>query len=165
MFINKLTSNGQGHLSCLTIVLLGSMLLSSPAARADHDHFPGAHDIVIFGYDPVAYFTMGEALQGSKDISTEWLGGKWYFVNQKHRDLFVTDPDRYMPQYGGYCSASYTYGVDADPNSWQIVDNKLYLFYNTANEDGWDIGLSSTRGVDKEWEKAKAGLLQQLPLE
>ena len=70
-----------------------------------------------------------------------------------------------MPQYGGYCSASYTYGVDADPKSWQIVDNKLYLFYNTANEDGWDIGLSSTRGVDKEWEKAKAGLLQQLPLE
>lgn len=165
MFIKKLASNGQGHLSWLMISLLGSILLSSPDVRADHDHFPGEHDVVIFGYDPVAYFTMGEALQGSKDISTEWLGGKWYFVNQQHRDMFVADPDKYMPQYGGYCSATYTFGVDADPRSWQIVDNKLYLFYNPSNDDGWDIGLSSNQGVDKEWEKAKAGLLQHLPVE
>ncbi len=162
MFMKKPSDSKQTNQSRLIMVFIGLLMAISLDVNADHDHYPGEHDIVIFGYDPVAYFTMGEALKGSKDISTEWLGGKWYFVNEKHLEMFISDPKKYTPQYGGYCSASYTYGVDADPRSWQIVDSKLYLFYNTASEDGWKIGLSSTQGADKEWEKAKAGLLQQL---
>lgn len=151
----------QTHHSFLTSVFLGLLLSLSLNANADHDQYPGAHNLVIFGYDPVAYFTIGEAKEGSKEFSTRWLGGDWHFVNQEHLDMFVADPQKYMPQYGGYCSASYTYGVDADPRSWQIVEGKLYLFYNVANEDGWDIGLSSVRGQDNVWENVKAGLEQE----
>jgi YHS domain-containing protein len=160
MITNKLFGSKPARQS-LTFVLLVAMLGSSLEALASHDQYAGAHGAVIYGYDPVAYFTMDKAVKGSKDISAEWLGGSWFFVNQEHRELFIADPDKYMPQYGGYCSASYTYGVDADPRSWQIVDDKLYLFYSPATADGWEIGLSKIRGENKEWEKARAGLLQE----
>ena len=160
MFVNKLFSSKLARRP-LTFSLLVVMLGMSLDALASHDQYPGEHDIVMYGYDPVAYFTMNTAVKGSKDISTEWLGGKWFFVNEEHREIFIADPGKYMPQYGGYCSASYTFGVDADPRSWQIVDDKLYLFYNVASEDGWVIGHSKIKGENKEWEKAKSGLLQE----
>jgi len=163
MFIKLWFAVRQNRKTCLNLGLSGLMLVFSLNAQADHDNYAGDHGTVIYGYDTVAYFTRGEAVLGSKDISAEWLGGKWLFANQEHRELFVADPDKYMPQYGGYCSASYTFGVDADPKSWQIVDDKLYLFYKKPSSEGWEIGLSPTRGVDKEWEKAKAGLIQNIP--
>ena len=162
MSINKLFDENHQKPSSVLLALAAILLALSLNAQANHDEYPGEHGIVIFGYDPVAYFTQDQAVRGSEDISARWLGGKWLFANEEHRGLFTADPDKYMPQYGGYCSASYTFGVDADPRNWQIVDGKLYLFYKKAASEGWQIGLSKSHGVDKEWEKAKAGLQQQI---
>jgi hypothetical protein len=139
------------------------ILVFSLNAQANHDISKNYNGNVIGGFDAVAYFTMGKAAKGSSDISTEWLGGKWLFVNEEHRDLFIADPGKYIPQYGGYCSVSSSFGRhgSANPKSWQIVDGKLYLFYNKATSDGWEVHYSSTRAADKKWEKAKTGLLQQ----
>ena len=146
----------------MAIFVSSLMLVFSLNALANHDISKNYDGNVIGGYDPVAYFTMGEALQGSKDISTEYLGGTWLFVNEQHRDLFLAGPGKYLPQYGGYCSSSTRRGGhgSANPRNWQIVDNKLYLFYSKPYSDGW-IGLPATLAADKKWEKAKAGLIQQ----
>jgi len=58
--------------------------------------------VAIKGYDPVAYFTEGEAVKGKSELSHSWNEAKWYFASEANRDLFAADPERYAPQYGGY---------------------------------------------------------------
>ena len=88
-------------------------------------------DVAIKGYDPVAYFTDGKAVRGSEAFSYGWLGVTWRFSNEEHRRLFSTSPTSYAPQYGGLCAegvaADGEATVNIDPESWQIIDGKLYL--------------------------------------
>jgi YHS domain-containing protein len=58
--------------------------------------------VAIKGYDPVAYFTVGEAVKGKSEFSHTWNEAKWYFSSAANRDLFASDPERYVPRYGGY---------------------------------------------------------------
>jgi len=58
--------------------------------------------VAIKGYDPVAYFTEGEAVKGRSEFSHTWNEAKWYFVSEANREFFASDPERYAPQYGGY---------------------------------------------------------------
>jgi hypothetical protein len=88
--------------------------------------------VAIMGYDPVAYFTEGRAMKGSEEFSYEWLGTPWQFASSKHRELFVGDPQKYAPQYGGYCVGEVAFKGDTiniDPEAWSIIDGKLYLGY------------------------------------
>lgn len=89
--------------------------------------------VAIYGYDPVSYFTENRPMQGSDDIALEWLGAKWHFANDVHKQMFSADPIRYAPQYGGHCADGIAAGwaVDnIDPNAWYMIDDKLYLFHN-----------------------------------
>ena len=61
-------------------------------------------DTAILGYDPVAYFTVGKPIKGQERFAHEWMGAKWKFASQDNLDLFRAAPDRYAPQYGGYCA-------------------------------------------------------------
>lgn len=95
----------------------------------------------IRGYDTVAYFTQGMPVDGSDEFTTEWKGATWRFSSQEHLDLFEADPERYAPQYGGYCA----YGIAAqdalvkiEPELWTIVDDKLYLNYNKKIQKSWE---------------------------
>lgn len=58
----------------------------------------------IDGYDPVAYFTLGQPTRGAADITHEWNGATWHFANAQHRDAFVAAPEKYAPAFGGYCA-------------------------------------------------------------
>lgn len=89
--------------------------------------------LAIEGYDPVAYFTAGEAIEGKKDITASDAGVTYYFASTKNRDLFKADPAKYAPQYGGWCA--YAMGangekVEVDPETFKVLNGKLYLFYN-----------------------------------
>jgi hypothetical protein len=89
--------------------------------------------VAIMGYDPVAYFTEGKAVKGAEEFSYEWLGTPWRFASDKHRKLFIGDPNKYAPQYGGYCVGEVAFKgdtVNIDPEAWAIVDGKLYLGYS-----------------------------------
>jgi YHS domain-containing protein len=100
--------------------------------------------VAIKGYDTVAYFTDGKAMKGSEEFSYEWLGTPWYFATAEHRSLFVSNPTRYAPQYGGYC----TLGVglkdghaaeNIDPErAWRIIDGKLYFVYDPTYAEELD---------------------------
>lgn len=106
----------------------------------------------IRGADVVAYYELeaGEkAILGKKSISHEYKGATWYFSTEANRDLFAANPEKYAPQYGGYCAYAVSQGTTASvqPDRWHIVDDKLYLNYN--------------RSIEKKWYKDKDTAIQQ----
>ncbi len=89
--------------------------------------------VAISGYDPVAYFTAGKAVKGTKDNALVQEGVTYYFSSAANKEEFKKNPAKYEPSYGGWCS--YAMGakgekVDIDPKTFKIVDGKLNLFYN-----------------------------------
>ncbi|MCX2573184.1 YHS domain-containing (seleno)protein [Pedobacter sandarakinus] len=89
--------------------------------------------LAIEGYDPVAYFTTQKATEGKSDITLINDGITYRFANNQNKALFKANPEKYEPQYGGWCA--YAMGdtgekVEIDPETFKIVDGKLYLFYN-----------------------------------
>lgn len=96
--------------------------------------------VALDGYDPVAYFVAGAPTQGDPGISYTWRGARWQFASSADRDAFVAEPERYAPQYGGYCSYAMAHGYIArgNPFQWAIVENKLYVNNNAFAMSLWD---------------------------
>jgi hypothetical protein len=97
------------------------------------------------GNDTVAYFTDGRAVKGSSQFEYVYDDARWRFSNAAHREMFVADPDHYMPQYGSYCSACVALkwcaaqfpNHPADPEAWTIVNGKLYMVGDKKALDQW----------------------------
>ncbi|GAA4406443.1 hypothetical protein GCM10023187_25890 [Nibrella viscosa] len=94
----------------------------------------------IRGYDPVAYFTESKPVPGDANISYNYQGADWYFASETNRDAFKANPEKYAPQYGGYCAfgTSRGYKAPTEADAWTIVDGKLYLNYNTKVRTEWN---------------------------
>ncbi|MFZ2648997.1 MAG: YHS domain-containing (seleno)protein [Burkholderiaceae bacterium] len=105
----------------LLVIALGASLAQSNSA---------ALRVVLKGHDPVAYFTEGRPVKGSPSIGHDWDGERYLFATVANRDKFVADPERYAPQFGGYCTGSMAKGVrlEADPEAWIISGGRLYVF-------------------------------------
>ncbi|HEV8515159.1 MAG TPA: YHS domain-containing (seleno)protein [Cyclobacteriaceae bacterium] len=93
----------------------------------------------IRGYDPVAYFKEGKPLLGKKEFSTQWKGAQWSFSSKQNLEAFKSNPEKYAPQYGGYCAYGTSEGHKAptQPDAFTIVNNKLYLNYNKDVKVEW----------------------------
>lgn len=100
--------------------------------------------IAIRGYDTVAYFTQNKPVKGDETITTQWNGATWHFSSEEHKQLFVAQPEKYAPQYGGYCAYGIAndYVVKIEPDQWQIVDDKLYLNYDKRIQGRWAKDIS-----------------------
>ena len=88
--------------------------------------------LALGGYDPVAYFQNGPK-EGSKQLSHTFKGVTYYFANEENRKKFIEDPYRFEPQYGGWCAWAMQDGgnrTEANPESFKIIDGKLYVFYD-----------------------------------
>jgi len=96
-------------------------------------------DGAIHGYDAVAYFTEGKPVIGKKENSFVWKEEKWYFSSQKNLKTFKSNPEKFAPQFGGYCAYGMSRGYKAktDPDAWSIIDGKLYLNYNLDVKKIW----------------------------
>ncbi|MFT6254673.1 MAG: YHS domain-containing protein [Granulosicoccus sp.] len=96
--------------------------------------------IAIRGTDTVAYFTQGKPVKGTDKFTTEWQGATWKFSSQEHLDLFIATPEKYAPQYGGYCAYGVYKGnlVKIEPENWTIIDEKLYLNFNDGIQGAWE---------------------------
>jgi hypothetical protein len=113
-----------------------------------------APDIAIKGYDTVAYFQEGQALKGSEAFSFAWHSLTWYFRSQEHRSLFAVNPEKYAPQYDGYCAWAMTEKRKAitDPEVWKIVDGKLYLNCSKAAYEKWSRDIpGNIKKADANW--------------
>jgi YHS domain-containing protein len=89
--------------------------------------------IALQGFDPVAYFKQSKAIKGKKEIATTFQGVVYNFSTQSNKDAFTKNPASYEPQFGGWCA--YALGssgdkVEINPETFKILDGKLYLFYN-----------------------------------
>jgi hypothetical protein len=157
------TAKTQPLLSTLWLAGASALLLMSFSGSAGHEVFKSRQGVVIYGFDPVAYFTSGEAREGSKDISLEFLGGTWRFASEENRELFLADPASYIPQYGGHCAWGIKNDehIETEPKSWRIVEGKLYLYNNHAAHSRWDIHQSFVHTANRKWERQKVILLKQ----
>lgn len=121
-----------------------------------------AEGVALHGRDPVAYFSEGKAVPGVARFEHQWMGARWRFASAANRDTFAKAPEKYAPQFGGYCSwaVSRNYTADTDPNAFAVVNGKLYLNYSTDVQARWRIDR------DANITKATAnwpGLLAQVP--
>lgn len=99
-----------------------------------------SNGIAIGGYDPVGYFNESRAVKGSKEFSYKWKDATWYFVSNDNLNAFKANPEKYAPQYGGYCAWGMSNGYKAkvDPlNAWTINNGKLYLNYSKSIKGKW----------------------------
>ncbi|RDB02939.1 YHS domain-containing (seleno)protein [Runella aurantiaca] len=95
--------------------------------------------VAVRGYDVVAYFTQSAPVKGDSEFVYVWKGGKWYFANRENQEAFKASPEKYAPQYGGYCAYGTADGHKAptDPDAWTVSDGKLYLNYNKKVMENW----------------------------
>jgi YHS domain-containing protein len=110
--------------------------------------------VAIRGYDPVAYFTDGKPVEGDPKLTQSWGGATWQFATREHRDMFVQMPEKYSPQYGGYCAyaVSKNYTAEVDPQAWKIVEGKLYLNYSLDVRETWQKEQAQRIvAADKNW--------------
>ncbi len=121
--------------SMLAVLLCAS--LKTTAAEPVNTTWIG--NLAIEGYDTVAYFAENRAVEGKKEYQLEWMDANWRFSSQENLELFQVDPEKYAPQYGGYCAWAVSNNAlaDIDPDQFTIVDGKLYLNYNAAVQEKW----------------------------
>ncbi|OQW33403.1 MAG: tat pathway signal sequence domain protein [Nitrospira sp. SG-bin1] len=95
--------------------------------------------LAIDGYDPVAYFTEMKPVKGSPEFRSDYQGATFQFASAAHRDTFVANPEKFAPQYGGYCAYGMAKGYKAkiDPVAFSVVRDKLYLNYNETIRARW----------------------------
>jgi YHS domain-containing protein len=116
--------------------------LSMAAAPIETGTF---NNYAIYGYDPVAYFIDNKAIKGDKNITYEWHGAQWHFSNVEHKTLFANSPEKYAPQYGGYCAYAMSDGrlVGVDENAFTIYQGKLYLNYSSSVMQQWRSNIET----------------------
>lgn len=109
--------------------LIAVALLASIAAHAQ-GRAEGQPPLALKGYDVVSYFKQSRASKGSPEFPQDFDGMRYYFVSAQNKAAFNEDPDRFLPQFGGYCSMGVSRGkkMDADPTVFKIIDGKLYVF-------------------------------------
>ena len=121
----------------LTVVLaLGSGLVASPKAEAagmertfNHPVNKNAADVVIDGYDLVAYFDDKSATKGSREHAVRYGGNIYYFANDDHQQMFIQNPAKYLPRFGGFCPVNLRQGKAEKGNAKQFVvhEGRLYI--------------------------------------
>ncbi|MBI4207986.1 MAG: hypothetical protein HY527_23445 [Betaproteobacteria bacterium] len=109
--------------------VLAGGLTGSPRAAESSSPVPGKR-VALRGHDPVSYFTRSRPERGSPAFWFAFDDAVYLFASAKHRELFAADPERYAPQYQGYCTKKVSEGerAEADPEAWAIAGGKLYVF-------------------------------------
>jgi YHS domain-containing protein len=140
----------------LTLILLNSSSNAQLAIRTKS--FNLDKNVAIQGYDPVAYFTLGKAIKGNPETLAVAEGVTYYFSSTLNKEQFLKDFKKYEPQYGGWCAYAMGYSgekVEIDPNTFKMLNGKLYLFYhswtnNTLNK--WNKDEANLKSkADKNW--------------
>lgn len=141
----------------IVLAVVAGLFGSSVAWAADPVFIEATTDggrAAIRGYDPVAYHLIGAPVLGAAQFTHEWRGATWRFASAANRDAFARDPEKYAPQYGGYCAfgTSRGYKVSTQPDQFALVDGKLYLNYNAGVMQAWDKDRPHYIGkADENW--------------
>ncbi len=95
--------------------------------------------VAVNGYDVVAYFNQHRAVKGVDQLTMTWEGAEWKFSTKENLEAFKKTPQRFVPQFGGYCAygVSQNHKSPTDPMAFTILDDKLYLNYNMSVKEKW----------------------------
>lgn len=143
-----------------TLAFAVLVIAASPAEALDPIYTGFLSDTAVGGYDPVAYFTDGKPVEGSREHTVEWMGTTWQFASTAHRELFLQDPERYAPRYGGYCAYAVANGGTAPgaPEVWKVVEGRLYLNVNKSIQLEWEKDIPGyIRRADANWPQLLGG--------
>ena len=138
------------------IQLTAVLLFLTATAFAQQSPVFAPDNQAIRGYDPVAYFTDNKPVKGLPNLTYTWQGVAWSFANQANLDAFKAAPEKYAPQYGGYCAygASENHKSPTDPDAFTIVDDKLYLNYTPKVKTKWGQDRDNRiKAADANWPK------------
>ncbi|MBK8321821.1 MAG: hypothetical protein IPL06_03610 [Betaproteobacteria bacterium] len=130
--------------------------------------------LMLFGHDVVSYFTDGRHQAGSPAIKSVYKGVTFRFASAEHKKLFDAAPDKYIPQYGGYCANGIVYGIPwgGDANTWTMIDGKLYIFGGSGSRDAFlldpkaNVALANkywseeVNGSNAFWQRSKRMVLR-----
>ena len=113
--------------------------------------------VSLKGHDAVAYFETALPVMGDDEFSYEWADATWHFSSQENRAKFVATPDKFAPQFGGFCAFAMSKGFTADssPDAWHLEDGRLYVFADQSVRDDWVTGLpdGTLAASEESWKK------------
>jgi YHS domain-containing protein len=112
--------------------------------------------LMLKGHDVVSYFTENKHAMGSSQNITSYKGVTFHFASAANKKLFDTAPEKYLPQYGGYCSNGIVYGIPwgGDGDTWAMVNGKLYIFGGAGSRDAFLLdGPGNILLADKYWKE------------
>ncbi len=135
------------------IALAMAVAVSAAAAQVEPVE-KNSKGVAVKGYDVVAYFTESKPVMGSPSFTHNWNGATWQFSSAAHRDQFAAAPEKFAPQYGGYCAYGVSQGhaVAVDPEAWKIIDGKLYFNYSKSVQKKWfEDTPKHIQDADKNW--------------
>ncbi|MGB0414836.1 MAG: YHS domain-containing (seleno)protein [Coraliomargarita sp.] len=120
-------------LTIITLFLISSVYAQEASDSTRQKNFSLSRgDLAIGGYDPVSYWSVKGPTKGDKKLSSVHKGVVYRFANKENKSMFLSNPSKFEPQYGGWCAWAMIDGdrTKPDPKSFKIVDEKLYLFYD-----------------------------------
>ncbi len=123
----------------LTILVLAVRYKLSPLSWNIYGEVNTSDNVAIDGFDPTTYHLSSAVQKGKDSISYHWKDADWHFVSEENRSMFQADPEKFAPQFGGYCALGISMGMtaDADPEVWLIENGKVYLFMKDEPKDEW----------------------------
>ncbi len=136
-----------------------SILLANTIGFAAEETQQDANGVILNGYDAVSYFTKNAAVPGYAGISASYDGAIYHFTSEENRDLFKANPEKYAPQYGGFCAygAAISRKFPVDPTVFAIVDGKLYVNNSAAVSETWTEDRADyIKDADKAWKKIRS---------
>ena len=126
--------------SVIGIILTLSLLIGSNAFAVKPVYSGGKERAAIRGYDPVAFFTENQPVKGNSDFLLKHNGAKWFFSSKENLEMFKANPEKYSPQYGGYCAYAISNGSTASskPEFFTVYNDKLYLNFSKSVYKKWN---------------------------
>ena len=113
-----------------------------------------AEPVMLLGHDPVAYFTQGIPTRGKAEHKVSLPERTYYFATAENKALFAANPNRYEPQYGGFCAsgAAFSIKLGSDPTAWQIFEGRLFIFGDVLGKTAWQLDPQwNVRHADALW--------------
>jgi len=129
----------------LAVIVFSKAKHVLPLAWGMHNELNLNSGLVLSGYDVVSYHVDQKAAVGSEKFQTEWAGATWQFVNAENKSSFEATPEKYAPQFGGYCAFAVSKGFTANsnPEVWHLENGQLYVFDSESVRDEWVAEISN----------------------
>ncbi len=116
--------------------------------------------VMLKGADVTTYFTQGKYTQGSSQFKSVYEGVVFRFASAQNKALFDKEPQKYLPEFGGYCANGIAYGIPwgGDADTWSMLNGKLYIFGGQGSKDGFEVDVPKNLALaEKYWKEEVAG--------